>query len=58
MPDDFGPYGKGLSGYVHYMQAMDEAQKGGRRKPPRKGGCLPLTLFILTVVGGILVCLL
>lgn len=35
MSGDFGPYGKGLSGYVHYAQAVDEARRGGRRKPPQ-----------------------
>lgn len=27
MSGDFGPYGKGLDGYVHYTQAFNEAQK-------------------------------
>ena len=37
--DDFGFYGKGLDGYVHYRQGMQEAARnapnasGGRRPP-------------------------
>lgn len=25
--DDYGPYGKGTTGYVHYRQAMEESKK-------------------------------
>lgn len=57
MSGDFGPYGKGLSGYVHYTQAVDEARKRGRRKPPPKGGCFTLVLLILAAAGSILACL-
>ena len=40
MSGDFGPYGKGFDGYVHYTQAFDEAKKGGGGGPSPKGGCL------------------
>jgi len=46
MSGDFGPYGKGLDGYVHYTQAFNEAQKGGR-KPPSNGGCLTSIILVI-----------
>ncbi len=39
MPDDFGFYGKGIDGYVHYNQAVDESfKKGGGGGGPRRSG--------------------
>lgn len=29
--DDYGPYGTGLDGYVHYRQAMDESKQAVHR---------------------------
>ena len=60
MSGDFGPYGKGLDGYVHYTQAFNEAQKGGGggRKPPSNGGCLTSIILVLSAIGCVLVCLL
>ncbi len=49
MSKDFGPYGKGFDGYVHYTQAFDEAKKGGGgRGPSSNGGCLTgiISLFL------------
>lgn len=37
MSDDYGFYGKGLDGYVHYKQAFDESQKGSSGGGPKKG---------------------
>lgn len=35
---DFGFYGKGLDGYVHYKQSVDRiAQSGGSSSPRRRG---------------------
>ena len=36
--DDYGFYGKGLDGYVHYRQGMNEA---ARNAPPASGGRRP-----------------
>lgn len=36
--DDYGFYGKGLDGYVHYRQGMNEA---ARNAPPSSGGRRP-----------------
>ena len=49
MPDDYGYFGKGFSGYSHYMQAF-ERNNGGGKKPDGggKGGCLS-TLVLLTL---------
>ena len=60
MSGDFGPYGKGLDGYVHYMQAFNETQKGGGggRKPSSNSGCLTLIIFVLGLIGGVLALLL
>ena len=47
MPNDFGFYGKGAEGYVHYMQAFNESKKGGGGgKPPSGSGCLTLIITI------------
>ena len=34
--DDYGFYGKGIDGYVHYKQAFDETQKAAPRQTSRK----------------------
>ena len=48
MSDDYGPYGSGLDGYVHYMQAFNETQKGGGGGgPTSNGGCLSAVLYLL-----------
>lgn len=33
---DFGFYGKGLDGYVHYKQAFDEINKSSPSRPTKK----------------------
>ena len=45
MPDDFGYFGKGPSGYAHYMQAFERNNGGGKKPPTGKGGCLSCLLF-------------
>jgi len=48
MPKDFGYFGKGITGYAHYMQAFNRNSRGD--KPPgAKGGCL--TMFALLAIG-------
>ena len=52
--DDFGYFGKGTDGYIHYMQFMESNQKGGGgggRKPSQNSGCLTV---IGSVIGAIL----
>lgn len=57
MSDDFGPYGKGLDGYVHYMQSFNETQKrggGGGQRPSSSNGCFTSILLVLGVIGGVI----
>lgn len=46
MPKDFGYFGKGLTGYVHYMQAFNR-NNGGKPPSGRKSGCATTTLLCL-----------
>lgn len=47
---DFGPYGKGFDGYVHYMRAKSEEGKGGGggKRPQSGKGCLTSLLFVFS----------
>ncbi len=47
MSDDYGHYGKGITGYVHYTEAM---KGGGSGKRPSNAGCLTLILGVIGVV--------
>lgn len=55
--NDYGFYGKGLDGYVHYKQAFDESQKGHsnsrsqRQQTPRKSEKNDVADHVLTVIG-------
>ncbi len=46
MSDDYGYFGKGIDGYVHYMQSVDESKRSGGSRPPSKSGCLTSVLFV------------
>lgn len=46
MSDDYGYFGKGIDGYVHYMQAVGDSNKGGGGGS-KKDGC-----YIATAVYG------
>ena len=46
MADDYGYFGKGIDGYVHYMQTVHESSKGGGGSS-KKNGC-----YIATAVYG------
>ena len=46
---DYGYFGKGLTGYVHYMQAQKESGSGGGGRRG-KGGC-GSGLTIMIVIG-------
>lgn len=50
MKNDYGYFGKGTEGYIHYMQAQEEisGKKGGGGK--RGGGCLGTLLVICLLV--------
>ena len=50
--DDYGYFGKGLTGYAHYMEALkDSGYGGGGRRG--KGGCGSglLIIFIIIILG-------
>ena len=49
MKDDYGYFGKGTTGYVHYMEAFRRNNGGGKKPSGGKSGCLS-TLLILVVV--------
>lgn len=49
MPDDYGYFGKGQTGYTQYMQAF-ERNNGGKKPPSGKGGCLTCLLTIILSV--------
>lgn len=49
MPDDFGYFGKGITGYTHYMQAFERNNGGGKKPSGGKGGCLSCLLFPLII---------
>ena len=51
MPDDYGYFGKGITGYTHYMQAFDRNNRGGKKPPSGgKGGCLSVLLLSFGIV--------
>ena len=52
MRDDYGYFGKGIDGYVHYMQAQDEGKKRGPGGGSG-GGCLSVLLVALGILLGI-----
>ena len=52
MPDDYGYFGKGTTGYVQYMQAF-ERNNGGKKPPSGKGGCLTCTLVSLLIIASL-----
>ncbi|NCB73699.1 MAG: HFLK protein [Clostridia bacterium] len=50
---DYGYFGKGVDGYIRYMQFFNETQKGGGgggRKPSSNGGCLTSILYTLAFI--------
>ena len=50
MPDDYGYFGKGTEGYIHYMQAVNESNKGGGGKRPPKSGCLTQVIGVMAII--------
>lgn len=49
MDDDFGYFGKGINGYVHYNQSFDRNFKGGGGGGNGGGGCLTAFLPIVAI---------
>ncbi len=47
MADDYGYFGKGTEGYIHYMQAQEKisGKKRGGGKRGGNGGCLQTMLL-------------
>ena len=50
MKDDYGYFGKGTTGYVHYMESFRRNSNGGGKKPRGKSGCLSKLLILIVVV--------
>ena len=50
--DDYGYFGKGLTGYAHYMEALKDSGSGGGGRRG-KGGCGSglLIIFIIIILG-------
>ena len=50
--DDYGYFGKGLTGYAHYMEALKDSGSGGGGRRG-KGGCVSglLIIFIIIILG-------
>ena len=49
MPDDYGYFGKGITGYTQYMTAFNRNNGGGKRPSGGKGGCL--TVLVVLILG-------
>jgi hypothetical protein len=55
MSDDYGFYGKGLDGYVHYTQSVDEISKGNRgggggKQPSGNGRGSPIVVIAIIIL--------
>ncbi|MEN6339247.1 MAG: hypothetical protein ABFD03_03895 [Clostridiaceae bacterium] len=51
MKNDYGYFGKGTEGYIHYMQAQDETSGKKRGGGGRSGGgCLQTVLLALCLL--------
>ena len=53
MDDDYGYFGKGITGYVHYNEATKRGSGGGRGSG---SGCLTLILTVLGIAA-LIVCI-
>ena len=50
---DFGYFGSGTEGYIHYMQSVESSKNGGGgggRKPSQNGGCLTTIVIVLGAI--------
>lgn len=57
MKDDYGYFGKGTTGYVHYMESFRRNSNGGGNKPRGKSGCLSTLLLMLGTVCCCIICM-
>lgn len=55
--DDYGYFGKGITGYVHYMEAFRRNNGDGRKPRGGKSGCFT-ALTLLALGAGLLLLLL
>lgn len=51
--DDYGYFGKGLTGYAHYIQALKESGSGGGGRRGRGGCGSGLLVMIMIVIIGL-----
>lgn len=49
MSDDYGYFGKGITGYAHYTQAVKNSSGGGGGNR-NSGGCLSVIMIIVLIV--------
>ena len=50
--DDYGYFGKGLTGYAHYMEALKDSGSGGGGRRGKSGcGSGLLIIFIIIILG-------
>ena len=58
MKNDYGYFGKGTEGYIHYMQAQEEISGKKRGRGSRRGGgCLGTLLIVcISVSAPLLLC--
>lgn len=50
--DDYGLFGKGPTGYAHYMTAVNRIEKSGGGGG---GGCLTATIMMISVIACIII---
>ncbi len=51
---DYGYFGKGLTGYAHYMQALKESGSGGGNNRGKSGcGSGLLIILIIIILGSV-----
>lgn len=49
VPQDYGYFGKGIPGYLHYNLAYKRNFSGGKKPPgSRKGGCLTTLALLMS----------
>ena len=51
--DDYGYFGKGLTGYAHYMEALKDSGSGGGGRRGKSGCGSGLLVMIMIVIIGL-----
>lgn len=49
--NDYGYFGKGTEGYVHYKQAFDESQKQEQSPAPRRSSSSGFPGYVWVIIG-------